>query len=497
MMKPITLLLMVLLSSTIFFESCKKDSEIKTDEKISNSKSMSSGAPTVTTNIASSITSNTALSGGTRIDDGGYYVIHNGVCWSTSPNPTIANNFTSQSQGSTSFISSITGLAPLTKYYVRAYATNTNSTGYGNEISFTTLSALPTLTTKVATSISSNTASSGGNRTYDGGYYINLQGVCWSTSPNPTITNNCTSQAPNSTNYNSTITGLAPLTTYYVRAYARNTGNYIGYGNEINFTTSEATAPILTTTIASLITSSSATSGGNISNDGGSPVTVRGVCWNIEGNPTTALSTKTIDGTGTGSFTSSITGLTLGTYYSVRAYATNGINTSYGNEIRFRAVKIGDTYQGGKIAYIFQPGEPGYVSGATYGIIAATSDQSSGIIWCNGGNGNAIPTCSALHCGNINTFAIVNKHGAGTYAAKLCGDLVLNGYADWSLPSKDELNKLYINKAIIGGFAQAYYWSSTEDVTNFSYAHVQNFYNGSLNSNPKDQNSYVRAIRYF
>jgi formylglycine-generating enzyme required for sulfatase activity len=88
----------------------------------------------------------------------------------------------------------------------------------------------------------------------------------------------------------------------------------------------------LTTIIVSSITSTTAISGGNITNDGGGSITARGVCWSTSQNPTIALTTKTNNGTGTGSFTSSLTGLTPGTTYYVRAYATNSAGTAYGNQ---------------------------------------------------------------------------------------------------------------------------------------------------------------------
>lgn len=94
----------------------------------------------------------------------------------------------------------------------------------------------------------------------------------------------------------------------------------------------------LSTTSVSNITSISASSGGNISEDGGGSITARGVVWSTAANPTISLSTKTSDGTGTGSFTSSITGLTDGIRYYLRAYATNAVGTAYGNEVSFQAV---------------------------------------------------------------------------------------------------------------------------------------------------------------
>ncbi len=98
--------------------------------------------------------------------------------------------------------------------------------------------------------------------------------------------------------------------------------------------------PTVSTTAISAITFNTASSGGNVTSDGGASVTARGVCWSTSANPTIALSTKTSDGTGTGSFTSSITGLAPNTLYYVRAYATNSVGTAYGNEVTFTTYPI-------------------------------------------------------------------------------------------------------------------------------------------------------------
>ncbi len=93
--------------------------------------------------------------------------------------------------------------------------------------------------------------------------------------------------------------------------------------------------PAITTTAAFAISSNTANSGGNITNDGGGSITARGVVWSTSQNPTTALNTKTIEGTGNGSFASSLTGLSPNTLYYLRAYATNAAGTAYGNQVSF------------------------------------------------------------------------------------------------------------------------------------------------------------------
>ncbi len=264
-------------------------------------------------------------------------------------------------------------------------------------------------------------------------------------------------------------------------------------------TTSNSTTslPTLNTTSLSLITGSSAMSGGNITNDGGASITQRGVCWNTTGNPSISDSI-TNDGAGTGIFTSSITGLTANSTYYVRAYASNSSGTAYGNEITFLAnssIAIGNSYQGGIIAYVLQPGDPGYVASTPHGIIAATTDQSTGIIWDNGSNISISATQGAFGTGNANTNAIVASQGNASYAAKLCFDLVSGGFSDWYLPSAVELNKLYINRAAIGGFANGIYWSSSEYT--YEGAYSQNFSTGNQSPTGKIYTWRVRAIRSF
>jgi hypothetical protein len=131
----------------------------------------------------------------------------------------------------------------------------------------------------------------------------------------------------------SSITGLTANTTYYLRAYATNSVG-TAYGNEVSFTTAEVVVmPVLTTTDVTVITPTSAKSGGNIT-VGGTTISARGICWSTTANPTVADS-KTNNGTGAEVFTSFSTSLAAATKYYVRAYATNSAGTAYGNEVSF------------------------------------------------------------------------------------------------------------------------------------------------------------------
>lgn len=294
------------------------------------------GLPELTTKSISNITSTTASSGGTITHDGGSAVTARGVCWSTSPTPTINDSISRDGTGSGNFNSVLSGLKGGATYYVRAYATNSVGTAYGTSLTFKTLKSAPKLTTSVVGSITATTAICGGNIAHDGGASVTIRGLCWSTSPSPTINNNKTTDGSGIGSFTSSITGLRSATLYYIRSYATNS---IGtaYGDELSFTTSIG-LPELTTTAISNITFATASSGGIITHNGGAAVTARGVVWSTSQNPTISLSTKTSDETGTGAFTSSITGHTVNTTYYVRAYATNSIGTAYGIEVNFSLI---------------------------------------------------------------------------------------------------------------------------------------------------------------
>lgn len=283
----------------------------------------------LTTTEVTEITYSSAKSGGIIISDGGATVTARGVCWGITPSPTIEDNKTIDGAGGGTFTSSLTGLSPNTNYFVRAYATNSNGTAYGISYSFATEAlVLPDVNTAEVTAVTYTSALSGGNATADGGSAITSRGVCWSTSSNPTILNSKTSDGSGGGEFVSTLNGLTAGTDYYLRAYVTNSVG-TAYGSEVQFRTYDSpelsTGPIVMSTMSSILIK------GNIINAQGNPLT-KGICWGLNLNPT-VNGNKTSDQDGIGEFQNLLTGLIPGTKYYLRAYVTNEIGTTYGNEV--------------------------------------------------------------------------------------------------------------------------------------------------------------------
>jgi len=154
---------------------------------------------------------------------------------------------------------------------------------------------------------------------------------------------------------------------------------------------------------------------------------------------------------------------------------------------------IGQSYQGGIIFYIDNTGK--------HGLIAAATDQSSGAEWgCMSLTSRIGGTSEEIGTGQANTSRIVNGCNEAGIAARLCDDLVLNGYSDWFLPSLKEMDKMYLSRNVVGGFANKPYWNSTEDNTynpNCAWCQDFGFDYSHISTNNKNIACYVRAVRAF
>jgi hypothetical protein len=249
-------------------------------------------------------------------------------------------------------------------------------------------------------------------------------------------------------------------------------------------TTACPSLAVITTTAVSSITQTAAVSGGTISYQGASSISARGICWGTSPNPTIANS-LTSNGTGIGTFTSNLTGLSAGTTYYVRAYATNANGTSYGNQISFTTLnlQIGQMYEGGVISYIDNTG--------LHGFVVSEFDAGYGLWGLEGPYG-----AMSIYDGLANTNWMVSQFNGANLAGTICNNLVLNGYSDWYLPAQNQMSLIYQNVFSTGlSIMSGPYWTSTGYSSNWAMRMTTS---GAFNAIPKQGGSqYIRAIRNF
>jgi hypothetical protein len=263
------------------------------------------------------------------------------------------------------------------------------------------------------------------------------------------------------------------------------------------------------------VTETSVVIGGYISDTGYAPILDAGFYYATDTtrlitsiNTTSQISIGTLRGGG--GFRAKITGLTAGTWYSIASYAKNSSGFGLSSDslrwdYKFTTKKllaIGDTYGGGKVAYLMQPGDTTYNANVQHGLIASISDIGQGSPWSSA---STTFVCKALGVnllqGISNTDSIIKYNPSPTITAAAIAKAHRGGnYSDWYLPNKNELNKLYIGRIAIGTTVNGGYWSSSEfDATNSYKFHAwyQNFNSGSPDVILKNAVGYVRAIRAF
>lgn len=292
--------------------------------------STNTGLPVVETGTytttASSFTINSEVT-----ENGGYAVTERGICYSrTNAEPTLSDTKVSSGSGNGKFNTSVSQLTAATTYYVRAYAINSIGTTFGGVLTVITKDGRASVTISETKNVTALTASCDVSITDNGGATLQSCGICWSTNPTPTIDDYKTEASGTQTNtaYTCNLSALTPKTQYYVRGYAITDVTTV-YSGEKSFTTKDGLPELTTSTTTA--TSTSIYSGGNITKDGGYAITERGVCYSAVNASPTLSDNFVTNGSGKGSYTCTITNVSVNTTYYVCAYATNSIGTKYGD----------------------------------------------------------------------------------------------------------------------------------------------------------------------
>ncbi|MBU8893571.1 MAG: DUF1566 domain-containing protein [Bacteroidales bacterium] len=177
-------------------------------------------------------------------------------------------------------------------------------------------------------------------------------------------------------------------------------------------------------------------------------------------------------------------------------------NKKYVDDNAVTTYSVGDFAQGGVVFWVDETGQ--------YGLVCNKTDQSTGVRWYAGTDGDTRAYGDHINAGKMNTDVIIGSFigiigdDGSPYASEICKDLTLDGYSDWYLPSREELNLMYKNKTTIDATATAnggmafetqHYWSSTE--YDDGYSCLQNFSDGTQDVTEKGYLQYVRAVRAF
>ena len=309
-------------------------------------------APSVRTLGSSELSATSAELSGEVTDDNGEIITERGFVWMKgSGTPTTSSSKLTADGTMGAFAATLTDLSPNQVYSFRAYAINSKGTSYGETLTFKTDVALPVVEFTGCSDVTSSSAVVSGKVTDHGGETVSETGFLYGTTPvlDPSTASRVKS-AYNGDSFSFTLSGLTRAQNYYVQPFATNSKG-TSYGDVTMFTTLPS-LPIVTTNDVTAITDNSAMSGGVVADDGGGEILAKGVVCSKLKNPTIDSMSKTDEGIGIGSFTSTLSELVPGTTYYVRAYATNAAGTSYGEEKEFRTTGVDLSSNGTANSYI-------------------------------------------------------------------------------------------------------------------------------------------------
>ena len=496
------------------------------------------------------IANGVATFNGTVVSLGDLGYTEKGFAYGVAHNPTIDNSkVTSSGEGIGDFFATASELVEGKTYYIRAYVTNSKGTVYGEEVEMDYTAGMPEVKTLEVTNkkIGTGTATFKGSILSLGDLGYTERGFAYATVHNPTIGDSkIKAEGSGTGEFSATATQLKEGKVYYIRAYATNTKGTV-YGEEVSVDFN-GVMPVVSTQAVSgkIIAQGVATLNGTIESKGDPAYTQRGFVYSIAHSPTLDDATVVnVSGTNTGAYTYNLNNLEMGSVYYVRAFATSSKGTVYGEEVTmdFNAVlpevttvsvEVQDVTTTYFIGNIDQIGDPEYTErGFIYGTmqnpiidnaeitkvsVAKTSSNQFEKQVTISGLSHTIYYVRAYAKSNAGvSYGAVIKldaskyleyiqlptfmHGNITYrvapefdieymnwnqATSMCENLTYGEYSDWVIPTQEELNTMYINRAEIGGFKDkrssgSYiyyydYWSSTE--YNVQFAYQQSWYNG-------------------
>lgn len=513
------------------------------------------GVPIVVTDtVGIRVTAHSVKCKGRVESDGGYTVTKRGFCWSRQPDPTEFDDCTNDGSGTGEFISALSNLIENTTYYIRSYATNATATVYGEQIIITTLDGLAVVKTDSVNNITATGFTAFGTVVSDCDIPVTARGFCYSTQQYPTIEDEHTTVGKGLGSFQGNIRNLKVGTIYYVRAYATNETGTV-YGEQKQVSTKDG-LPILSTT-ETTATSTTISSGGNITSDGGYSIIARGVCYSTTNSTPTIEDSYTTAGIGTGAYSTVITNASVSTTYYIRAYATNSIGTSYGEIITVTTgnglpsvttTVVGENVTQNTAVSGGQVTNDGGYTVTTRGVCwstlpyPTTSDSKT----TNGsGTGYYTSTITGIDLTSDNVYYVrayaTNKNGTtygeqvmvskenldyknlpsveyGGYIYRIypdigemswndaktaCENLVYCGYDDWNLPEKNELIYIMENEEngwVYGRYATMYYWTNTPITTEqptIAYYCCSKSDTGNVNTTSDWRQCRVRPVRKY